>query len=38
MFKLFCDPRIEISMPNYAHYHISKVSLVSPLARNGCQS
>jgi hypothetical protein len=36
MFKIFCDPRIEISMPNNPHYHISKVSLVSPMARNGC--
>jgi hypothetical protein len=25
-------------MPNNPHYHISKVSHVSPLARNGCQS
>jgi hypothetical protein len=23
MCKLFCDPRIEISMPNSSHYHIS---------------
>jgi hypothetical protein len=26
MYKLFCDPRIEISMPNILHYHILKVS------------
>jgi hypothetical protein len=36
MCKLFCDPRIEIATPNNHHYHILKVLLVSPLARNGC--
>jgi hypothetical protein len=29
MCKLFCDPRIEISMPNNPHSRISKVSLVT---------
>jgi hypothetical protein len=38
MFQVFFDPRIEISNPNNPHYHVSKVSLMSPLARNGCQS
>jgi hypothetical protein len=36
MFKLFFDPRIEISIPIDPHYHISKVSLVSPLAGQKC--
>jgi hypothetical protein len=38
MCKIFFDPRNEISMPNNPHYHTSKVSLVSPLARNNFQS
>jgi hypothetical protein len=38
MCKLFCNPRIEISMPNNPYYHILKVSQVSPLARNNFQS
>jgi hypothetical protein len=38
LLELFCDPRIEISMPNNPHNHILKVSQVPPLARNGCQS
>jgi hypothetical protein len=37
-FKVFFDSRIEISMPNNPHYHILKVSLVTTLSRNGCQS
>jgi hypothetical protein len=27
LFKVFADPRIELSMQNNPHYHISKVSL-----------
>jgi hypothetical protein len=38
MFRDIFDPRIEISMTNSTHYHISIMSLVSPLARNRCQS
>jgi hypothetical protein len=38
MSKIFFDPRNQISMPNNPHYHSSKVSLVSPLARNNFQS
>jgi hypothetical protein len=38
MCKIFFDPRNEISIPNYPHYHTSKVSLVSPLARINFQS
>jgi hypothetical protein len=37
-FKVFFDPRIEISMSNNPHYHILKVSPVSRMARYRCQS
>jgi hypothetical protein len=38
MCRLFCHPKVKISMANNPHQYILKVSLVSLLARNVCQS